>query len=409
MAFINSFFHIILFLISVPIFVLAVETFSAILANDSRRHSLSGKIPRIAVIVPAHNEETVIAATLHSILPQLHPADKILVVADNCDDGTAAVAVSMGAEVLERKDIHHFGKGYALDRGVAALESDPPDVVVFMDADVTAEQNSLRNIAVSAFQTGLPVQSAYLLKSSGNNDALSRLSAFAFCFKNYIRPLGLHNLGLPCLLTGSGMAIPWSLIHAAPLASGNIVEDMQLGIDLAIAGHSPRFCPDALVNGEIPPSAEAARNQWKRWGYGHLNTILSQVPRLLIQSIKQGRIDLLGLSLELLIPPLTSLIVIWLIMISLLFFFAILNLSQWYLIIGASGSGMILVLTILMGWFNFGRDILPFRALLTAPLYTFLKLPIYCGFLKNPEKKWIKTKRENKVSDSKFKQNQEQK
>ena len=45
------------------------------------------------------------------------------------------------------------------------------------------------------------------------------ISALAFLVKNQVRPRGLARLGLPCLLTGTGMAFPWAVIRGAPLAS----------------------------------------------------------------------------------------------------------------------------------------------------------------------------------------------
>ena len=66
---------------------------------------------------------------------QLEPGDRLLVVADNCTDHTAAVARAAGAEVLERRDAERRGKGYALAAGVDTLRAGPPDVVVIVDAD----------------------------------------------------------------------------------------------------------------------------------------------------------------------------------------------------------------------------------------------------------------------------------
>jgi hypothetical protein len=43
-------------------------------------------------------------------------------------------------------------------------------------------------------------------------------------------------------LMGTGMAFVWPQLAGAPLASGHLVEDMQLGLDLAAAGAPPRFC-----------------------------------------------------------------------------------------------------------------------------------------------------------------------
>ena len=50
------------------------------------------------------------------------------------------------------------------------------------------------------------------------------------------------------------MAFPWDVIRSANLANGFIVEDMKLGLDLALAGHSPVFCPSATVTSTFPTS-----------------------------------------------------------------------------------------------------------------------------------------------------------
>jgi hypothetical protein len=47
------------------------------------------------------------------------------------------------------------------------------------------------------------------------------------------------------------MALPFDLVNTADLASGSIVEDLKLGLDLALAGSAPMFCPSALVTSEF--------------------------------------------------------------------------------------------------------------------------------------------------------------
>src|SRR5262249_44966332 len=134
---------------------------------------------------------------------------------------------------------------------------------------------------------------------------------FAFKFKNLVRPLGLARLGFPCLLTGTGMAFPWQTLRDVKLASGNIVEDMQMGLDLAAAGHPPRLCSDARVSGDLPGSEQAAVGQRKRWEHGHLQTLFTQVPRLTAAAVRRGKPSLFGLALELSVPPLSLLFLLW--------------------------------------------------------------------------------------------------
>jgi cellulose synthase/poly-beta-1,6-N-acetylglucosamine synthase-like glycosyltransferase len=89
----------------------------------------------VVVLVPAHNESSGLLPTLANIQNQLLPNDRLLVVADNCSDDTAAVAKAGGAEVVERNDPTKRGKGYALDWGVQHLSSAPPEIIIVVDAD----------------------------------------------------------------------------------------------------------------------------------------------------------------------------------------------------------------------------------------------------------------------------------
>ena len=93
-----------------------------------------------------------------------------------------------------------------------------------------------------------------------------QMAEFAWRVKNWVRPLGLSALGLPCQLMGTGMAFPWAVIRSAKLASGQIVEDLNLGLDLAMAGSPPIFCPSAQVTSRFPISAAAAERQRQTLG-----------------------------------------------------------------------------------------------------------------------------------------------
>ena len=100
--------------------------------------------------MPAHNESAAIAATLEDIKAQLRAGDRLLVVADNCTDDTAAVARLSGAEVVERQDSERIGKGYALDWGLRHLDKDPPDVVVMIDADCRLAEGAIDRLTAPA-------------------------------------------------------------------------------------------------------------------------------------------------------------------------------------------------------------------------------------------------------------------
>ena len=94
----------------VPTSVLFVQVLMAMPVRQPTAR-LAGRRPLLAVVIPAHNEVRGIAATLRQIIPQLEAGDRLIVIADNCTDDTASIATQAGAEVLERSDSQHRGKG----------------------------------------------------------------------------------------------------------------------------------------------------------------------------------------------------------------------------------------------------------------------------------------------------------
>ena len=220
---------------------------------------------KLAVLIPAHNEATEIGITLENLISQLKNDDRLIVVADNCTDNTALVAQQYGAIVIERTNPEKRGKGYALDYGLGFLESNPPDVVIIIDADCSSQPDCLQTLAGICQQANRPVQAAYLMESPHNPSPKDLISALAFLVKNVVRSTGLMKLGFPSLLNGTGMAFPWEAIKSVSLASGNIVEDLQLGIDLTVACYPPIFCPQIQVTGRLPQEQNVATVQRTRW------------------------------------------------------------------------------------------------------------------------------------------------
>jgi cellulose synthase/poly-beta-1,6-N-acetylglucosamine synthase-like glycosyltransferase len=382
-------------LMLLPIAAFCAECWAAMLLLRNRAIPIGDvKRPRAAVLIPAHNEQLVIEHTLDAILSAQSPttADCVLVVADNCDDQTAELARRAGAEVLVRIDPDHRGKGFALESGLRALRGNPPEVVVVIDADCLADPQTIETLVRVANATQRPVQSLNLTDRNPAAGPIQAVSLLANRFTNMIRPLGLLALGAPCRLMGTGMALPWRLADKTPLAGGSLVEDMQWGIDLALQGHMPLFCPEARVTSALPPADDAFMSQHTRWDHGHLRAAVAQIPRLLAAALRQRSWPLLVIALDLSIPPLTLLV-------ALCLGAAILAGVAWWL--GASwlpmallaGGGAALAATLGLGWAVFCRRQVPLRACAAVPLYMLRKLPIYAGLLFRRQHVWVRTDR----------------
>ncbi|MEA5595381.1 glycosyltransferase family 2 protein [Rivularia sp. UHCC 0363] len=346
------------------------------------------------VLIPAHNEEVVIGSTLENLKLKLNSLHRVVVVADNCTDNTAEIARTAGATVIERHEPNLRGKGYALDYGLCFLESHPPDVVVFLDADCQVSENAIEQLIQKAITTGRPVQATYLMAQPSNSTAKQSVSAFAFRVKNQVRLLGLAKLGMPCLLTGTGMAFPFAVIRSVNLASGSIVEDMKLGIDLSIAGYPPLFCPQAQIEGILPQQTKAVKSQRKRWEHGHLNTLLTYVPTLFKESVQQKRFDLLVSAIDLCVPPLSLFVLIWFSALVFSLISAIFT-ATWLPLITIIAGGCLFFASVIAAWTKFGRTDLPLLELLAIPFYIMKKIPIYFQFLAQPQNTWIRTERDS--------------
>lgn len=376
----------------VPASVLFIQVLMALLPEASAVQERVAR-QRLAILMPAHNESLMIADTLATILPQLVAGDRLLVVADNCSDNTAAIARASGAEVIERSNLDHRGKGYALDFGVRHLESDPPEVVIVIDADCRVEAGAIDRLARECGETKRPVQALYLMLAPPDAGLKMRIAEFAWLVKNQVRPLGYHRLGLPCQLDGTGMAFPWVQLCNAALASGHIVEDLKLGIDLARAGTPARFCPQALVTSVFPTTTEGVATQRTRWEHGHLGMILGEAPGMLLEAVRSFDRRLLALALDLCVPPLALLLMLVFALSgcgALLFLATGMTLP----LLLANTALTFLALSILLAWAGFGRHVLSLASLAHAPFYALRKIPVYLLFMVKRQGEWVRSKRD---------------
>jgi cellulose synthase/poly-beta-1,6-N-acetylglucosamine synthase-like glycosyltransferase len=295
--------------------------------------------------------------------------------------------------VIERHDDAQRGKGFALAFGLDALAQDPPPVVVILDADCRVEPHALDRLAAMAQGSGRPVQAEYLLIPPADPSPIAVVSALAILVRNAVRPLGLHRMGLPCQLTGSGMAFPWSVLRSAAPTRGNIVEDLAMGIDLAMMGHPPLFCPEAAVRSDLPQRDEAATSQRRRWEHGQMATSAGLVPRLLFQGLLARRPDLVALGLDLLVPPLALLVMLVALALGVTTVSGFLS-NAWLpaklLLLATS----LITLGVVGSWWKFGRHIVPARHLWSIPHYAAWKVPVYLDFLlKKRQRAWQRTER----------------
>ncbi|RTL66652.1 MAG: glycosyltransferase [Hyphomicrobiales bacterium] len=382
-------------LVLVPALVLAVEMVFARPAHAADRPMpAEADGGAVVVLVPAHDEAAGIEATLAKIKAGLPPRARILVVADNCTDDTAQRARAAGADVVERFDPAQRGKGYALAFGVKALAANPPDVVLIIDADCEPRGAAIAQVAGEARARNCPVQGLYLLDPpDGALSQYMKVAMIAWRLKNFARPLGLMNMGFPCHLLGTGMALPWSVVEKVNLATGHLTEDVALGLDCAALGFAPRFCPSALFVSRFPSNTDAQSTQRQRWEAGHVSIITERVPRLLGIGVRQRNIGLIALALDIAVPPLALLAL--LICASLGIPAIVALLGGWTGPFWMSAAALaLLVGSVLWARELVIKDTMSILDLMLTPAYVVAKLVLYFRMMVGRNVEWVRTGRD---------------
>ncbi|KHA59182.1 hypothetical protein NL53_17735 [Vibrio variabilis] len=381
-------------LLLIPVTVIFIQVLLAVVyKKESTKYSYTIDADYTAcILIPAHDEEVGLTRTIRSVKPYLSKNHYILVVADNCSDNTSSIAIENLVETIERTDATLKGKCYALEYGFQYLKDKNPDVVVVIDADCELTTEGLDSLVTLCAKEQRPVQCLDLMLAKADASVKTKISAFAWLLKNHIRPLGSSVLKMPCQLMGTGMAIPWSLAQKLNFANGSIVEDLTLGLDCAQLGKPPIFYPFPTVTSYFSNNSEVGITQKSRWEHGHLQVIMTVLPKMLIKSIKLKDIKSIFMIVDAAIPPLALLSMV----LALLTMINIMLALHGYLLLGVLSSITVsmFVTSIHLSWYFFGRNTISLKELCVVPKYILGKMPLYLRFLTNKQLSWIKTKRD---------------
>lgn len=345
---------------------------------------------RFDVVIPAHNEAPGIAAVVESVRAVDWPRDRfrIVVVADNCTDDTAAAARRAGAEVLVRQDDVQRGKGYALAHAFdASRRAEWADAVVVIDADSRVSPNLIVAIASRIEQGEHAVQVHYGV-SNVHASWRTRLMAIALAAFHRVRSRGRETLRLSCGIRGNGWALTHQLLAQVPYGSFSLTEDLEYGIALGSKGIRVAYADEAHCDGEMVSREQDARSQRRRWEQGRLALLRANAGPLLAHAARNRSLICLDLALDLLVLPLSYLVLAAaaLTVASL----ALAPSSGWPLL--ALGTDATLVAYVLRGWQLSGTGLRGLADLMRAPFFVGWKLVLMLGGRRTAE--WVRTKRE---------------
>ncbi len=348
--------------------------------------------PRIAVVIPAHNEEAGIAATVASVRRCRYPtsAFEVIVIADNCTDRTAAVAQAAGATVYVRTEPTRRGKGQALDWFLRQWgeASEAYAITALIDADTIVAPDFLWEIAASLSHADVQVVQGFYGVANPEENWRTALTTAALCVFHHLRPAGRNRLGGSAGLKGNGMAFRTALLRQYGWPAQSIVEDLEFSLQLLRDHILVHYNPDAAVYGEMARTRHQAEVQRRRWEGGRWQMVRTYAPLLLRQWWQERRLALLDGFLDLATPPLALLVAatagLWL--VGLLCYPGYAFLPGWCL--------LGLAVYVMAGLWLRKAPLRVWLSLAAAPFFILWKLPIHlASLLRRQATVWQRTPR----------------
>jgi cellulose synthase/poly-beta-1,6-N-acetylglucosamine synthase-like glycosyltransferase len=239
----------------------------------------------LTALIPAHNEEALIGATIHPLMEQDRRPDRIIVVADNCTDGTVAIAKSLGVEVFESVN-NVDKKAGALNQVLAQLlpGMGENDTVMIMDADTVLRQGFLAS-AVKHFadDRGLSAVGG-LFFGEDKRGLIAQIQKNEYI--RYSREINRRK-GRVFVLTGTASIFRARALRTVAEERDNLLpgikgqvydthaltEDNELTLALKSLGALMMSPPECMVETELMPSLRTLWRQRLRWERGAMENI----------------------------------------------------------------------------------------------------------------------------------------
>jgi cellulose synthase/poly-beta-1,6-N-acetylglucosamine synthase-like glycosyltransferase len=371
---------LVLIVLTAPLTVEIALLTAASLLPGARRRARRSRAVRLAVVIPAHNEELLIARAVRSVQAAAG-ADAVIVVADNCTDRTEAVAAAAGARVLVRTDAVQRGKGFALRFAFDTLTAEGFDSALVIDADSVISANLITQSRFLLEQGEDVVQCRYEVANQDDSPR-TRLMQLAFLAFNVLRPLGRSRLGLSAGIYGNGFAVNARAMELFEASS--IVEDLEFHLSLLRNGMKVAFAEEAVVWGDMPTGGAASETQRSRWEGGRLRMAVLHAGGLM-KDIAKGRVALIEPLLDLVGLPLAfhvaAVVILMLVPAKIAFLWGAVSLAVVLLYaLRAASVG------------DFEKNL---RTMALAPGYVIWKLAMARSILRGAHAKadWVRTQR----------------
>jgi len=260
--------------------------------------------PDVAILIPAHNEERVLAGCLKAMCALDYPVDKlsIVVIDDRSTDLTYTIAKEFAemdkrVRVIRRPENAVPGKAAAILDGMTASKS---EILVLFDADYLPPPSLLKHLVAPFADPQVGATMGRVVPANTDRGLLTRLLDLERRAGYAVDQNARELLGLAPQFGGTVGGIRRAALESVGgWPTGHLAEDTDLTFRLVLANWRVKYLNDARCYEEVPEDWVARFRQVRRWAYGHNQCLISyfgevlRAPRLTLAQRMDGALLLL--------------------------------------------------------------------------------------------------------------------
>ena len=232
--------------------------------------------PFVTVMIPAHDEESVISNTVENILKMNYPNFEVIVIDDRSSDNTASVIKDLEAKheqvraLIREKDAFP-GKSAVLNDAFKIAHG---EAILVFDADATVEPNFLNKLVPHLEPADVGAVQARKIIRNKDVNFLTRCQNNEYTFDTYLQ-VSRDAIKGAVELRGNGELIKRQALEDIDGWNNyTITDDLDMSTRLHIKGWDVRFCPDACVYEEGIVYVFPLFRQRRRWLEGTIRRYL---------------------------------------------------------------------------------------------------------------------------------------
>lgn len=259
---------------------------------------------KFAIVIPANDDNKVIAKSLYSISGMVYPKNMydLIVLADNCTDSSVKIARNLGATVLERSNKLKNSKSSSLQWAIEQILGWDKnyDAVVIFDSDSLVSGNYLEVMNFYLEQGSKVVQSSGLVPPK--SEGWTEIDWIGFLLDNYVKPMGRKVVGLGVGLLGSGMCFTTDVLRQIPWRAPSLTDDFGYELTLQLKGVKIEFSPEAYVWTQKPVKAKDGELQQSQWPFGSYPIVRKYAFKLLAAVFRKKPVKYFDRFIDLITP-----------------------------------------------------------------------------------------------------------